>query len=776
MTLDQILESLRNSPRLAAGFTAWRELPAREASWRPLPPSLHPELVRALRGRGIDRLYSHQAQAYELAASGTNVVVATPTASGKTLCFNLVVVDRILKDPTSRALYLFPTKALSADQVDELTALVDGVDEGIRCYTYDGDTPASARRAIRTAGHIVVTNPDMLHAAILPHHTKWLRLFENLRYVVADELHAYRGVFGSHVANVFRRLRRVCAFYGANPQFIACSATIANPGEHAQRLWGDPCALVDRNGAPSGRKVFAIYNPPVVNAALGIRRSALLEARDLASEFVRNRVQTIVFARSRLRAELMTTYLTDLVRRWDLSPDSVRGYRAGYLPSERRAIERGLRDGSVRAVASTNALELGIDIGRLQAAILVGYPGTVASTWQQAGRAGRSSETSAAILVATSDPLDQFLARNPDFFFGQGAEHALVHPDNLLVLTSHLRCAAFELPLRADESFGPNTLAEILAYLRDRGVLHEEEGRWHYVDGAYPAQEVSLRSASVENVVIVDVTERARPRVIGEVDLASAPALVHEGAIYLHLGRQYHVERLDWEERKAYVHEVRVDHYTDAQVAADIRVLREASSHRIAVERAYGEVSVTYRPTIFKKLKLHTHENVGWGKIHLPETTLHTTSYWVAFPDSVVQGLSNEQVQSALLALSYALHNTAPLFLMCDPRDLGRTCQIRAPHTGQPTVFLYDAVPGGVGLAERMYAFHGTLWEAAAELIAGCPCAAGCPGCVGPVLEVGADGKQLALDVVRAEGTRSAVYYPTFDQDRRDRTVVAGTG
>ncbi|MDR5698118.1 MAG: DEAD/DEAH box helicase, partial [Armatimonadota bacterium] len=387
MTLDQILGSLRTSRRFAEGFVAWRELPERRASWAPLPSGLHPRLAAALRQRGIDRLYSHQAEAYELSQTGRNVVVATPTASGKTMCFNLPVLDRVLKDPQARALYLFPTKALSADQVDELLGLVDRTDASIRCYTYDGDTPPSARGAIRTAGHIVVTNPDMLHAAILPHHTKWLRLFENLRYVVADELHAYRGVFGSHVANVFRRLRRVCAFYGASPQFIGCSATIANPEEHARRLWGDPCVLVDRSGAPSGRRIFAIYNPPVVNGALGIRRSALLEARDLASEFVRNRIQTIVFARSRLRAELMTTYLTDVARRWALPPASVRGYRAGYLPSERRAIERGLRDGSVRVVASTNALELGVHIGQMQAAVLVGYPGTVASTWQQAGRA-----------------------------------------------------------------------------------------------------------------------------------------------------------------------------------------------------------------------------------------------------------------------------------------------------------------------------------------------------------------------------------------------------
>ncbi|MBM3449813.1 MAG: DEAD/DEAH box helicase [Armatimonadetes bacterium] len=772
MTLDQILDGLRTNPRFAGGFTAWREAPARAPVLADFPAHVHPKLREALRSRGIRRLYAHQADAIEAVAAGRSIVVATPTASGKSLCFHVPVLDAILKDPDARALYLFPTKALSADQVDELTGLSGALDAGIKCFTYDGDTPDAARRVIRAAGHIVVTNPDMLHAAILPQHTKWLRLFENLRFVVADELHTYRGVFGSHVANVLRRLRRICRFYGADPQFIACSATIANPKEHADRLTGEDCVLVDRNGAPSGRKVFAIYNPPVVNAPLGIRRDALLEARDMASEFVRNRVQTIAFARSRLRAELLTTYLTDIAHRYGLREGAVRGYRAGYLPSERRAIERGLRDGSVVAVASTNALELGIDIGRLQAALLVGYPGTVASTWQQAGRAGRTEQLSAAILLATSDPLDQYLARHPDFFFGRPAENALAHPDNLLILTSHLKCAAFELPIDVGESFGEEPADEILAYLAENGTVHNEDGRWHYIDQSYPGEEVSLRSASTENVVIIDTTETGKPRVIGEVDLPAAPPFVHEDAIYLHLGRQYHVDRLDWDERKAYVHQVAVDYYTDAQIATDVRVLESFEEIRKAVDRRHGEVSVTYKPTIFKKLKLHTHENVGWGKIHLPESTLHTSAYWVALPPDVLVGSTNEQTQSLLLGLSYALHNTAPLYLMCDSRDLGRTCQIRAPHTGMPTVFLYDAVPGGVGLAPRLFTYHDTLWDTARELIEGCPCESGCPSCVGPILEVGAEAKRLVLDVLRTElsGGRAR---SADGGVRRPRTAVA---
>ncbi len=759
MTLDQILDSLRTDPDIAPRITVWHEVPPRPACWAPFPPGIDPRLTQTLRLRGIDALYTHQAEAYDAAAAGGDVVVVTPTASGKTLCYNLPVLDRVLKEPGSRALYLFPTKALSADQVDELQQLVRtlaqvtagqaGGSVDIKTFTYDGDTPASARRAIRAAGHVVVTNPDMLHTAILPHHTKWLRLFENLRYVVIDELHQYRGVFGSHVANVLRRLWRICRFYGSAPQVICTSATIGNPQEHAERLIGRPATLIDRNGAPSGAKVIAFINPRVVNRELGIRRDTLLEVRDLASEFIRNRVASIVFARSRLATELLTTYLRDLARQHGRDAETVRGYRAGYLPSERREIERGLREGAIQAVAATNALELGIDIGQLSAAILAGYPGTIASTWQQLGRAGRTTDLSAGFLVATSDPLDQYIVSHPAYFFEQAAEQALINPDNLLVLASHLKCAVFELPLPHDESFGPTTVADIMRHLQEQRIVHDDGARWHYIAEAFPAEEISLRAASTENVVIIDVTD-PQPQVIGEVDLPSAPALVHEDAIYIHLGQQYHVERLDWEERKAYVRRVDVDYYTDAEIAVRIAVLNEAAAARGALVRAHGEVAVTYRPTIFKKLKLYTQENVGWGKINLPESTIHTTAAWFALPPETTGGMNTDRLQGALAALSHALLNVAPLYLMCDPHDLGRVFEVRSPHTGRPTVYLYERAPGGVGLAERLFRFHDYLIRTAAGLVESCGCAAGCPSCVGPVLEVGSTGRQDCLSILRA--------------------------
>lgn len=752
MTLEQILASIRSHPSSAPNFTAWHEIPARSAVFAEIPSSVNPRLAGALRAAGIESLYSHQTEAFDVARSGRHLVVVTPTASGKTLCYNLPVLNTLLAEPEARALYLFPTKALSMDQVDELQKLVRALETDIKAFTYDGDTPGAARRAIRTAGHIVVTNPDMLHAAILPHHTKWLRLFENLRYIVIDELHTYRGLFGSHVANVLRRLRRICAFYGSHPQVICASATIGNPKELAERLLEDHVALIDTNGAPSGPKVIAFYNPPVVNRELGIRRDAILEAERLATEFIRNRIPLIAFARSRRTAELLTTGFKTAAVMNQIAPEHIAGYRAGYLPSERREIERGLRDGDVLAVAATNALELGIDIGRLQAALLVGYPGTIASTWQQAGRAGRTQDLAVAILVATSNPLDQYIVRHPEYFFGQSPEVGLVNPDNLYVLTSHVRCAAFELPINDGERFGPNTLPEVLEYLASQQILHHEGDRWHYVADAYPAQDVSLRSASPENVVIIDTTDPA-PRVVGEVDLASAPGLVHEDAIYMHLAQQYHVDRLAWEERKAYVHRVDVDYYTTAEIAVDIRVLQQFAAGASACPPAHGEVVVTYRPTIFKKLTLQRHENVGWGPIHLPESTLHTSAYWTTLPELRIP---REEIQGVLIGLSHALAHVATLFLMCDPRDLGRTYEIQSPHTGRPTIFLYEAIPGGVGFGERLFRMHPPLLTAARDLIAACPCESGCPSCVGPVLEVGSTGKTRALEVLDTRLTRGA--------------------
>lgn len=771
MTLRQILDRIQSDPRLSSRIAAWRELPARRAQFAPFPDAVHPDLARALQTRRIEALYTHQAEAFAAVHTDRNVVVVTPTASGKTLCYNLPVLNRILREPDARALYLFPTKALSADQVDELQVLVRTLDADIKTFTYDGDTPAAARRAIRSAGHIVVTNPDMLHTAILPHHTKWLRLFENLRYVVIDELHQYRGVFGSHVANVIRRLQRICRFYGSAPQFICTSATIGNPREHAGRLLGQPVVLIDRTGAPSGEKVIAFINPPVVNRELGIRRDTLLEARDLADELIRSDIPTIVFGRSRLAAELLTTYMQERAAAHGRDAGAVRGYRSGYLPSECRAIERGLRDGTVRAVAATNALELGIDIGQLSAAILAGYPGTIASTWQQMGRAGRTDELAAAFLVATSAPLDQYIVTHPDYFFAHSPEHALINPDNPLVLTSHLKCAVFELPLAHDEPFGPTTVVEVMRHLEGQRIVHDDGGRWHYVAERFPAEEISLRSASTENVVIVDETD-PRPQVVGEVDLASAPALVHEHAIYMHLGQQFHVERLDWPERKAYVKRVDVDYYTDAEIAVGITVLREDASATGPLPRAHGDVVVTYRPTIFKKLKLFTQENVGWGRITLPETTMHTTAAWIALSPQVVGGFTNDSLQGALAALAYALHNIAPLYLMCDPNDLGRVTEIRSPHTNRPTIYLYERAPGGVGLAERLYRLHDDLLRAARDLVASCGCERGCPSCVGPILEVGNTGKADCLEIL----TAASAAVPHTALPLGERAWVRGTG
>jgi DEAD/DEAH box helicase domain-containing protein len=745
MTLEQIVDALRTRARFAPQFTAWHLIPEIPAQYEAFPPDLDPRLTVALERRGIRQLYAHQAEAYRAVARGHDAVVVTPTASGKTLCYNLPVVDAMLKHGDARALYLFPTKALSNDQVDDLQDLVQALGVDLRTSTYDGDTPADARRTIRAAGHIVVSNPDMLHTGILPHHTKWLRLFEHLRYVVLDELHTYRGVFGSHLANVLRRLLRICQFYGSAPQFICCSATIGNPREHAERLIGRAVTVIDRNGAPRGPRMVAFYNPPVVNRALGIRRDAVREAVALAGELLAGRVQTIFFARTRLSAELLTTYLQDEARRKGQPSDAICGYRAGYLPSERRRIESGLRSGAIRAVAATNALELGIDIGELSSAILVGYPGTIASTWQQIGRAGRRGDLSLAILVGSSAALDQFIVTHPGYLLHHAVEEARTNPDNLLILASHVKCAAFELPLRDGETFGPNTLPEILAYLEEERVLHHEDDAWHYVAEAYPAEEVSLRSASTENVVIIDTTD-PRPRVIGEVDLASAPAFVHDDAIYLHLGQQHHVERLDWEERKAYVRRVNVDYYTDAQIAVDVRVLEEFAREG---EGAHGEVVVTFQPTIFKKLTLATHENVGFGPIRLPNTTLHTTAAWWMFPRAGISAIGPDELQGALLGVAHALQNVAPLYLMSDPRDLGAVAEIKSPHTGDPTITVYERVPGGVGQAERLYALGGSLFAAAQALVEACGCMEGCPSCVGPVLEVGPRGKRHTLDLLK---------------------------
>ncbi|MGZ6255872.1 MAG: DEAD/DEAH box helicase, partial [Candidatus Limnocylindria bacterium] len=700
--------------------------------------------------RGVEALYTHQALAVEAVRAGRNACVVTPTASGKTLCYNLPVLDAVARDPAARALYLFPTKALAADQLVELRSLADAAELDLKTHTYDGDTAPNIRSVVRAAGQVVITNPDMLHAAILPHHTKWFKLFENLQFVVIDELHTYRGLFGSHVANVIRRLRRITNHYGADPIFICASATIANPRELAERILEAPVELVDDNGAPSGRRHILVINPPVANEQLGIRGSALLTGQRVAERLIGGGVQTIAFAKSRTSVEVLTTYLRETFAPPPGHPHTIRGYRGGYLPNERKEIERGLRDGRVRGVVATNALELGIDIGGLDAAISIGYPGTIASTWQQMGRAGRRASTSLSALICSSAPIDQFLAAHPEYLFEASPEHGLINPDNLHVLLNHLRASSFELPVPASERFGIAETPTLLDVLEEDGyVRRAEDDRYYWSHENFPASSFSLRSGAPENVVIVDVTGD-RNRVLGEVDLFAAPLLVHEKAIYIHEGVQYHVDRLDWDERKAFVTRTDVDYYTDADLGITLKVLEvfEETDQAPAGKRQRGEVMVAWKVTMFKKIKYHTHENVGWGSIALPEQEMHTTACWLVPPAEVVNRYDRDTLDGALIGLARVARTTGSLLLMCDPRDLGVLAQVQAPFTGRPTLYLYDAVPGGVGLTERLFTLTDQLVRACREAVDSCGCADGCPACVGPAIEVGPRGKATVSELL----------------------------
>jgi DEAD/DEAH box helicase domain-containing protein len=719
------------------------------ANFAPLPPDLRPELITALAGRGIQRLYSHQADAYRAVRQGRHLVVVTPTASGKTLCYNLPVLQRLLEDPQRRALYLYPTKALAQDQLAELSALKHGLPIELRADTYDGDTPPGRRTAIREGGHVVMTNPDMLHAGLLPHHTRWRRLFSSLDFVVVDELHTYRGLFGSQVANVIRRLKRICTFYGSQPTFICASATIANPLELAKRLLEEEnVELVERNGAPRGERRLIFYNPPLVNREMGIRRSSMLEARRIAAPWIRTGCQTIVFCRSRLQVEVMLSYLRqDLAPRLD-AHQSVRGYRAGYLPLHRREIEAGLRSGEITGVVSTNALELGIDIGSLQAAVLVGYPGTIASTWQQLGRAGRRSG-SVGVFVASSSPLDQFIVRHPEYFLSADPEEGLIDPDNLLLLAGHLQAGLFELPFEDQERLGRANVQELLQVFEEDGSATRSAGRWFWSRQAFPAEEVHLRRILADNVVIID-TSHPRPQVIGEMDQFTAPVLLHEEAVYLHEGAQFHVDRLDWDEKKAYVRPVEVDYYTDALASVTVQVLDTfGGPEGDGVSRSHGEIKITSLASMFKKIRFHTHENIGSGPIHLPEQTLHTTGYWITVEDDLWRSLGRETLEAGLQGVAHAVRHVASLRLMCDPRDLGSVAEVRSVTTQLPTVTVYEVYPGGVGFSSRMFELHRELLDDAAELVRDCPCLAGCPSCVGP-LHLVEGAKEACLRLLEA--------------------------
>ncbi len=722
---------------------AIRRTPARAGEYAPFPETLNPKLREVLAARGIGKLYTHQALACEKVAAGENVVIVTPTASGKTLCYNLPVLDRLTAEPGARAMYLFPTKALAEDQLDELHGLIEDMGSDLCAFTYDGDTPQDARRAIRQRANIVLTNPDMLHTGILPHHTKWVKLFENLRYIVVDELHYYRGVYGSHLANIMRRLKRLCEFYGSKPQFVACSATIANPKELAETLMEAPFELIDQNGAPAGEKVFVCYNPPVVNRQLGIRRSYINETRRIAQELLDHNQQTLVFANNRLATEILVTYLKDACDKGRIPTESVRGYRGGYLPRERREIEQRLRSGDIRAVVATNALELGIDVGSLDAVVMAGYPGTIASTWQRAGRAGRRNSGSMAVMVASSAPVDQYVVEHPEYLFERSPEHAYVNPDNLEVLLNHLKCAVFELPLRSDEKFGPHETGELCAFLADAGMLHRSGDAWHWTSDSYPADAVSLRSVSSDNFVVIDITGEAK--IIGEVSYTAALTTLHEKAIYLHEAKQFHVERFDFKERKAYVKRVDCDYYTDAIDYTQVKPLREFDKAEVAsgVEKVHGDVRVNRQIVGFKKIRFYTNENVGAGKLSMPEQEMHTTSFWLHFPAAFLEAMTEytpSERQCGLSGLGNAFRTVASLLLMCDPRDLGVAMtedQSGGLLAWEPNLYLYDSYSGGVGLSAPLYRLSDRLLAQSRELIEGCACEAGCPACVGPVGEIG---------------------------------------
>lgn len=643
MKVAEILSELRLNKDFMANVVAWERLRPRLPRQADSQSLLDDRLLAGLQSRGIERFYTHQVAAIDAVTRGEHVVIATATASGKSVCYTVPVLQRLLHRPAARALYLFPTKALAHDQLAETTAVTQAGRLPVQAASYDGDTPRSQRSKIRQSSGILITNPDMLHSGILPFHTSWRDLFANLDFVVLDEIHAYRGVFGSHIANVLRRLGRLCDFYGSQPQFICCSATIANPKEHAERLAERPFTLIDdsQNGAPSGEKQFILYNPPIIDEELGLRGSAVLAARDAALAFLQADIQTIVFARARNTVELLLTYLQDELAYQGKTETAVTGYRGGYLPLERREIEQGLRSGELRGVVATNALELGIDIGQLDTAVITGYPGSIASVWQQAGRAGRRSGHSVAILIASNNPLDQYICSHPRYLFGQSPEHALTNPDNLRIMVKHLLCAAYELPFQKGESFGHyGPVDEVLAILQAEGVLHETRDQFHWLGEGSPATAVSLRTSGDDTVVIQDVDAPGAPQVIGEIDLETAPVMVYEDAIYMHRARSYLVEGFDWDGRIAYARPVAVDYYTRASVGSSIRELRpdiEAADN--GIQRAYGELSVVTKATGYRKIKRYSHETLGFGEIHLPELILETSGYWLIFSEALTERL-----------------------------------------------------------------------------------------------------------------------------------------
>jgi DEAD/DEAH box helicase domain-containing protein len=834
-SLQALLWELQHNRRFSANIASWKTLPAREASFVPMPEHLHPRLCRSLERNGYKALYSHQAEAWEVVQRGGHPMLITETASGKTLAYNLPVLHGLLEEPEACALYMFPTKALTKDQENELSLLLGAFprEPGFpppHVATYDGDTPRHRRSAIRKNARLLLTNPDMLHVGILPYHTAWQRFFANLRYIVLDESHVYRGVFGSHVANVLRRLKRIVQLYGGSPQFVLTSATIGNPGELGEKLIEEEVSVVAGSGSRRGTKHIVLYNPPVIDAELGLRRSAVQEGVTLTKQLLQAGVQSIVFGRSRRTVELMLTYLRQ--QSSDVIAQKIRGYRSGYLPKQRRAIEEGLREGEIQAVVTTNALELGIDIGSMDAAVLTGYPGSIAGTWQQAGRAGRQHRESLALLIASASPMDQFMMQHPDYFFESNPEQALIDPDNLLLLLQHLRCAAFELPFSEGEGFGrvhELILREILGYLHEKGELHFAKGEYYWNDKDAPSSQVSLRTAS-PNRISLQTETNGRLQTIGEIDALSAHWMVHPEAIYLHEAQTFQVTELDLKAEVAQLRPVAVDYYTQAQQSSTVEWLETHQEEEVnGGRKEYGELSITSQVTGYRKIRWHSHETLGTGLVDLPETTLETTGFLLLLHEETVQTLDEEGLwnnntndygpgwrqictevrtrdghrcavcqipeqgrahdvhhkqpfkafhsreeanrmdnlitlcrschvkvervvmfKSGLGGLAYLIRHLAPFLLMCEQDDIGVHVDAQPSNLcREPALVLFDKIPAGMGLTERLYGLHETWLQHARELIEACPCQEGCPSCVGPGGERGRGSKESTRAIVR---------------------------
>ncbi len=733
--LTRVLTEFEISETYDGRIVHWESLPARPAAYGELSLPLPAPLAEALRASGIEHLYTHQAEAVEQLRAGRNVVIVTSTASGKTLCYTLPILERLLTEPEARAFLLFPTKALAQDQLRGLRQFAGShpaLAELAKCGTYDGDTPGTTRRKLRDTANLILTNPDMLHQGILPYHSRWHRFFAHLRYLVVDEVHSYRGIFGSHVANVLRRLLRICQHYGSDPQIICCSATIANPKELSEHLTGREMVQVDRDGSPKGPKQFLFWNPSHRDEAQLERRSGNDEAKELMVKLLRQGVQTITFTRTRQAAELIYRYVSEGLSRYSLS-DTVRAYRGGYLPEERREIERRLFSGELLGVTSTNALELGIDVGSLDACLIVGYPGSIASTWQQAGRAGRGEKEALTILLAYNDPMDQYLMRHPNHFFGQSPEHAVVDPENAYVLAGHLRAAAFELPLTSEDAdtFGP-LVPSIAKVLEDMGQLKRLGEQWYWANTDYPAAQVNLRTVSDDTFTIMETTTEA---VIGLVDAISAPELVYPEAVYLHQGETFLVRRLDLEGKVAHVERQPLDYYTQAIVDCQIRVgTPEAEREWQGCRLCFGDATVTWQTTGFKKIKFHSLDSIGYGRLNLPSQHLETTAAWLLPSKEALQAASRQgrKPVEGLVGIRNVAVQVLPLFAMCDRQDLGGL--VDSSNTGIPTIFLYDRYPGGLGFSEKGYVLMGEVLQACLSLIEECDCREGCPACVGSAL------------------------------------------